>query len=394
MNVFFIERASDGTVGGSHTCLYNLVKSLDRKKYKVWVGFYQVNSYFEKLKNIGVNVILLNRNVLVDGNALIRKARNWYGLIYKPRNELSNIILQNNIDLVVLNNTVAGGDDVVQSCSKLNIPIIAYERGYTEFRRSDILLSNKVHASIAVSAAIKANLVKQKYSANTRVIYDGIPIDNAVICDAEFKNDELKKDIGIPNNGIVIGIVGNIREWKGQEYFVKAFMALGRKYSNLYGLVIGGYGTEDREYVDFIKSLSNGSDVGKRLIYLGFRDDVPELLNLMDVFIHASINPEPFGMVILEAMHSKVAVIATNFGGPVESLDNGNCGILVPPRDVNAIIDGVEKYLKDSIFRKEMIERAHKRVIETFDFRRTVNMVDDLFQEVGRKSNASKHGIG
>jgi glycosyltransferase involved in cell wall biosynthesis len=158
-------------------------------------------------------------------------------------------------------------------------------------------------------------------------------------------------------------------------------MSLGERFSNMYGLVIGGSGVEDTEYVDLVKSLAENSEVGKRLLFLGFRNDAPDLLGIMDVFIHASIKPEPFGMVILEAMYHKVPVIATNFGGPVESLENGRCGIMVPPRDVNAIIDGVVKYLEDPTFRYQIVERAYERVINTFDLRKTVGEAEDLFQE-------------
>ena len=388
IKILFIERATDGTVGGSHRCLYNLVSTIDREKFESHVGFYQANSYVEKLRNIGVAVHLINWKPVSDGNVLIRKIRNWYRLIYKHRKELLEIIIQNKIDLIVINNTIAGCNGIVSLCSKLRLPIIAYERGYLEYLGSDISLSSRIYASIAVSHAIKKNMESQKYSANTHVIYDGIDIDGQMNC----LERNIKRDIGIPDNSIVIGIIGNVREWKGQEYFVKAFMSLGGKYDNIYGLVIGGYGPEDMKYVNHIKSISGGSELEKRLIYLGYRDDVPELLKIMDVFIHASITPEPFGMVILEAMLSNVPVIATNLGGPVESLENGNCGILVPPRNENAIIEGVEKYLNDSIFRKEIVARAHKRIIDEFDLRRTVGLVEDLFQEARINSRRSYMG--
>lgn len=387
MNVFFIEQACDGTVGGSHTCLYNLVNNLDRDKYKVWVGFYQYNSYVDKLRGIGVDVLLLQRNALVGGNTLIRKIRNWYRLIYKHRVELHEILSSHRIDLVVLNNSIAGGKDYVHVCNRYNVPLIAYERGFFQYKRSDISLSHRINASIAVSCAIQHNMLQQKYSGNTSVIYDGIAT-NTESPNKISNNVDIKKKFGIPDNSIVIGIIGNIREWKGQKYFVKAFMSLGEKYCNLYGLVIGGHGPEDIEYVNCIKNIAKGSDVGERLIFSGFRDDVPELLKVFNVFIHASVEPEPFGMVILEAMFHKVPVIATNFGGPVESLANGECGILVPPRDEQAIIDGVEKYLSNPLFRAEIVNRAYKRVESEFDLRKTVDLVDDLFQDVVNRAKA------
>lgn len=391
MNILFIERACDGTIGGSHTCLYNLVNNLDRSKYNIWVVFYQNNAYVNKLRNIGVNVILLSRNALVYGNILIRKMRNWYRLVYKLRKELKYLLNENRIDLVVINNTIYDSKDILDVCNKLQIPVIVYERGYTNYHPSDIQLSKRIYASIAVSYAIKSNMEKQKYYADIRVIYDGISV-NGHNNNFETKScADIKVSIGIPIDSIIIGIIGNIREWKGQEYFVKAFLSLGEKFCNMYGLVIGGYGPEDVEYVDYVKNIAKESEVGRRLIFLGFRDDVPDLLKIMDVFVHTSIMPEPFGMVLLEAMSHRVPVIATNFGGPIETLENGNCGILVPPRNAKAIMDGVEKYLNDPLFRKEIVNRAYKRVENEFDLLRTVKSVDDLFQEIIGRSTRQKH---
>jgi glycosyltransferase involved in cell wall biosynthesis len=379
-NILFLEMAYDGTVGGSHVCLYNLVGNLDREKYKCCVLFYQENSFVEKFRRIGVNVDLIERLPVSDGNIFVRKLRNWYRLVYRQRKELSKIICRNRINLIVVNNSIVNCDDIISVSRKHKLPVIAYERGYLEYRSSDIRLSGRIFASVAVSNAIRENMENQKYRANTRVIYDGLPVDQM---NSQEMTDpgHTKRGIGIPDDSIVIGIIGNIREWKGQEFFVRAFMSLGERFSNMYGLVIGGSGVEDTEYVDLVKSLAENSEVGKRLLFLGFRNDAPDLLGIMDVFIHASIKPEPFGMVILEAMYHKVPVIATNFGGPVESLENGRCGIMVPPRDVNAIIEGVVKYLEDPTFRYQIVERAYERVINTFDLRKTVGEAEDLFQE-------------
>ncbi|NIQ14005.1 MAG: glycosyltransferase, partial [Candidatus Dadabacteria bacterium] len=91
-----------------------------------------------------------------------------------------------------------------------------------------------------------------------------------------------------------------------------------------------------------------------RIQFLGYRTDVPDLLSILNVFVHASIKPEPFGMVILEAMAAKRPVIATALGGPLEILENEKCGLLVPPKDTRALIEGCQRYLDDPSFSKEM----------------------------------------
>lgn len=390
MRILFIEFTCDGTVGGSHTCLYNLVKNLDRKKYQVGVVFFQPNLYVDKLNMIGIPVHVINRQPFTQGNVLIRKIKNWYRLVYKHKRKLQKVLQENNTELVVLNNTIAYSSEIITICSKLNMPVICYERGYLRYTKKDINNSSKLYASIPVSNAVKCNMEKQKLLSKLHVIYDGLDVSGLSVTSNTKEKPDIKLTIGIPENSVVVGIVGNVREWKGQEYFARAFMLLAEKYQNLYGLVVGGYGKEDMSYVERIKRISQTSEAGVRLKLLGFRDDIPDLLGILDVFVHASITPEPFGMVILEAMLCKVPVIATNFGGPMEILGNGDFGILVPPSDPQAIVEGVEKYLNDTSFRDEVVSRAHERVIEKFNLRYTVAQAERLFNNVIGSSGTSE----
>lgn len=393
MNILFVEIACDGTIGGSHTCLYNLVSHLDPLRYKSHIGFYQDNPYVDKFEKIGACVHIINRNPIYSGHFIIRKMRNWYRLVYKHRKQISFIIKENEIDLVVLNNTIKSSYDIVSICNKFNKPIIVYERGYLEYTKNDIKLTKNLFVSIAVSKAIEDNMKKQKYNAVTHVIYDGLPAMEKSVHDEKWQLKDIKREIGIPEDSIVIGIIGNIREWKGQEYFVKALMILGNKYKNMYGLVIGGHAANDEAYMNYLINIAESSNVGMRVKFLGFRNDVPRLLRIFDIFIHASITPEPFGMVLLEAMQHKIPVIATNFGGPVEILANGSCGILVPPRDEKAIVQGVEKFLNDQSFRFETVNKAFVRVEACFDLSKTVNQVEALFQEIDSTTQVSRRRL-
>jgi len=381
-NILFMEVNIDGTIGGSYTCLYNLVENLDKSKFKIWIGFYRENIFVEKFHNIKIGTQIFSRNPVVEGNSLYRKIANWYRLNLKGAMEIKRFIKEKKIDLVVLNNSIATGYIFVCVCKKTKVPIISYERGFGIYDRKYIKATKRLKVSLPVSYAILNNLKQQNFSSkHFEVIYDGIKFQN----DADIKpksKEIIKKKLGIPGNSQIIGSVGNIREWKGQEYFVKAFLELAEKYKNLYGILIGSYGEEDKKYYEYIKNLSESSEVGSRLLFLGYRDDVPNLFSIMNVFIHTSIKPEPFGMVLLEAMVHKVPVIATKFGGPVEILDNGKCGILVPPSDESAIIEGVDMLLNNPLITKNMVEKAYERVADKFNQEKTIKNVEKLFLDI------------
>ena len=89
----------------------------------------------------------------------------------------------------------------------------------------------------------------------------------------------------------------------------------------------------DDYYRDKLDHIIKENKLNQHIIFTGFQENVANYINLMDIIIHSSILPEPFGRVILEAMSLKKPIIATNFGAPPEIIKNGETGFLVPPGD-------------------------------------------------------------
>lgn len=381
MKIFFCETNDDGTVGGSHACMYNLIKHMDRSGIKFVVGFYSDNSYVPGYKELGVDVkILPLRNPLRSGNIILRKALNWYRLEYKAQRYLENYLRREGFDLVVLNNSIFASLPFVKVCKKLSLPVIVYERGIGYFEKKHIRSTIDIQASIPVSRAVKQFLSDYNYKAKIiEIIYDGVDPSGYRV---NRSTAEIKNKLNIPVASRVIGIVGNIRPWKGQKYFVEGFEKLSEQYDDIYGLVVGGCATEDRTFETSLKETVRKAGLQDRLIFLGYRRDVPELLSILDVFVHASTKPEPFGMVILEAIAAKKPVVATGLGGPIEILNNGECGILVPPRDGKRIAEACMKYLDDPVFKQEMVNKAYERLNTQFHINQTVNQTVSLYERI------------
>jgi glycosyltransferase involved in cell wall biosynthesis len=257
-----------------------------------------------------------------------------------------------------------------------------------QYSPEHIHASECINASIAVSAAILQNLLKYKFKSKTiQLIYDGI---DPALFEGPFERADIKKELKIPIDSKVIGIIGNVRHWKGQKYFIEAFEILSRKYPDLYGLIVGGWSEVDQEYLKSLRQAVENAGLVERIRFLGYRRDPPALLSILDVFVHASIQPEPFGMVLLEAMAAKVPIIATRFGGPIEILAAGKCGALVPPEDGRAIAEACIKYFSDESFRKNTVEMAYKRLCEKFHIKTTVNQVGQLVDTV-RRNGMDRH---
>lgn len=386
--IFYCETSNDGTVGGSHSCMYNLIRYSDRSKFEFTVGVFSENQYIQKYHDLGIEVVIMpivpSRR---SGWFITRKFINWYHREYELERFLLSYINKNKFNILMMNNTIYESKNFLSVGSRLGLPVVAYERGIMKYRPEHIVASEHVDASIAVSNAIMKNLSEYKFrSKKMELIYDGIDPD---LYKGPFERSKIKKDLNISGDSKVIGIVGNIRMWKGQKYFIEAITILAKKYPELYGLIIGGWSDVDLEYVESLRQAVDDESLSHRIFFLGYRKDTPALLSILDVFVHASIQPEPFGMVLLEAMAAKVPVVATRLGGPIEIFDGGKCGILVRPENADEIAEGCIKYFSDDIFRQDVVEKAYTRLCEKFHIHTTVKNVGNLLENVSNNSNLS-----
>lgn len=379
--IFYCETSNDGTVGGSHSCMYNLIRYSDRSKFEFTVGVFFENQYVQKYNDLKIDVVIIpivpsRRN----GWFMTRKLINWYNREYRLENFLLSYIDNHKFDILMMNNTIYESKNFLRVGRRLELPVAVYERGIMQYRPEHIVASEHVDASIAVSKAIMKNMSDYKFRSKIiELIYDGIDPD---LYKGPFERSKIKKDLNIPVDSKVIGIVGNVRTWKGQEYFIKAIVALTQRYPDLHGLIIGGWSDVDLDYLKSLRQMVDDADLSHRIFFLGYRKDTPALLSILDVFVHASIQPEPFGMVLLEAMAAKVPVVATRLGGPMEILNGGKCGTLVQPENAYEIAEGCIRYFSDDIYRRDIVEKAYIRLCEKFHITNTVKNVGNLLEKL------------
>ena len=106
--------------------------------------------------------------------------------------------------------------------------------------------------------------------------------------------------------------------------------------------------------------------LSERVIFLGQRQDVPLLMEAVDVVVHSSVDPEPFGLTLVEAMRAGTPVIATDAGASAEILENGAAGTLVPPGDAAALAAALQRFFDDPQPFKAKAERAQTRVARVY----------------------------
>ena len=146
-------------------------------------------------------------------------------------------------------------------------------------------------------------------------------------------------------------------------------------------LVAGTTTFWETTYAADLRALAAQAHVGRRVQWLGFRDDVPELLRLCDVFVLPSVN-EPFGRALVEAMATSKAVIGTRSGGVPEVFSDGKCGFLVEPDHAEQLAGAIVRILADKALAQEMGENGWRRANRYFDIRRVAREVQEVYEEI------------
>lgn len=165
-----------------------------------------------------------------------------------------------------------------------------------------------------------------------------------------------------PHGKPLIGIFGRISPWKGQDVFLKAIAQV----DGVHAVIVGGALFGEEAYESSLKALAKELGIEDRVIFAGHVSDVVKVMAACDVVAHCSTLPEPFGLVIVEAMLSRVPVIATDAGGAKEIIVHNETGQLTPVSDVSALVDTILKYLNNPEWVGDIIEKARQRAVERF----------------------------
>jgi glycosyltransferase involved in cell wall biosynthesis len=157
-----------------------------------------------------------------------------------------------------------------------------------------------------------------------------------------------------------IGMVGRLAPWKGQHLFLAAFADTFRD-SAVEAVLVGCALFGEADYEAELRAQVTGLGLDGRVEFRGFRDDVVAELERLDIVVHASVTPEPFGQVVVEAMAMGLPVVAADAGGPAEIVDNGVNGLLFPSGDVQALGRALARLSTDAGLRQCLAAAAKER---------------------------------
>jgi glycosyltransferase involved in cell wall biosynthesis len=152
----------------------------------------------------------------------------------------------------------------------------------------------------------------------------------------------------------IIGTVGRLTPWKGQDVFLRAFATVAAGVPGLEARIIGAALFGEDDYAGRLRDLAWDLGIGDRVTFTGFVTDIARELSGLDILVHASVVPEPFGNVIIEGLAAGVPVVASDAGGPAETITDEENGLLVQPGDVKALAGALRRLIADAGLRARL----------------------------------------
>ncbi|WP_194973548.1 glycosyltransferase family 4 protein [Aquiflexum lacus] len=193
------------------------------------------------------------------------------------------------------------------------------------------------------------------------LLYNGIDYDPYL-----QDSPNILHEIPSGEDKVIIGMIGRVSHWKGQLYFLDIAQNLLEKHQNIHFLIVGdAYPGTDHFVTEMLAKIKTLA-LEKEVTYLGYREDIPEILRSLDIFVLPSILPDPLPTVILEAMASAKPVVATAHGGACEMLLDEETGFLMNWDNAAKAATLIEKLILDKSRRLEMGIKGKKRVLEKF----------------------------
>jgi glycosyltransferase involved in cell wall biosynthesis len=233
--------------------------------------------------------------------------------------------------------------------------------------------------AIAVSDYARDFLIEKKGLPRDRVtlIRNGVPLEEFRDSPPEAGSD-LRAELGIPTDSLVVGIIGMLHENKGHRLFLEA-LALEVLREDLVAVIVG-----DGEMRAQLEAHTRKLGVDGRVRFLGHRKDMPAVLRMIDVWVSASLS-ETAPLSLLEAMAAGRAIVATDCGGPGEIIRDRENGLLVPISDTGALASAIEEMAEDERLRRQLGDQA-RQDSEQYDIRGRVYAIEELYLDVAGRS--------
>lgn len=379
MRVLYVEGVN--AFGGSLTGILHLVRYLPDDVKPILLTSYDPSAYTDmppRLVHRKVDIPNAPKVCVGRVRGLLRYfrcgVRPWYQAVDKAIAEFKP-------DIIHANNTVTTNLGVALIGRKRRIPTISHQKGfeYPGMLNRWLVKHSRYSHHIATSGAIAKHL--KAFGLDPRrctTIYESVTGPS----EAQLAN---ARDNDVP----IVAMHSMLTSWKGQHVFLRAVAEVRRRCDSPFQVIIAGTAPEtDSTYPRELYSLVEELRLEDVVQFSGHLREVYDFLPTVDIAVHASIQPEPFGRVVPEAMLSGLPTIVTMDGGPAEYVHDGVTGLHVPRNDVPAMADAIERLVTSRELRQRMGRAAREAALEKLDPATLTMKVVEVYRQLlaGKKS--------
>lgn len=374
LRVAFVDHTA--RMGGAEHALAWLVTHLDRSRIEPTVVLGEEGPLADRLRRAGVDVVVVPlapalgeaRKESLTPLGLVHPLR--LARLVRAATTLAGVLRRLEADVVHTNSLkahligglggrLAGTQVVWHVRDHLSAPYLPSAAARAMRLAARVL----PHRVVAVSESVARSVGR-----DASVVHQGVPLP-------ELRSD--RRD-----GPLRVGLVGRISPWKGQDVFLAAAARLAREFPDVEFVVAGAplFGEEAFELE--LHRQARAAPLAGRVTFLGFQEDVWEVYRDLDIVVHASTLPEPYGNVVVEAMASRRPVVAAAAGGVLELVEDGRTGLLVPPGDVTALAAALAVLLRDPERRAALARAGREDVERRFSPERDAEAVAQVYREL------------
>ena len=366
---------------GADKVLLELIKGLDKELFEAHVILPNHGVLVSALEAIGAKVSVL------DYPILRRKYFNPKGIFeyFRSYNRFSKKIAkyaQDNGISLLHNNTTAVLEGIYVK-RKLKLPliwhvheIIVKPKAISDF--INLLMGRYADKIVTVSNAV-ANHVKQSRFVKedqVRVIYNGV--DNAVYY--PMQAGAVREKFGIQQDSLVIGMIGRVNAWKGQEDFLEAVTPILKANPQAVAFLAGSAFEGEEWRVEELEAKIAASSVASQIKRIDYYNQTTELYNMFDIFVLPSTNPDPLPTVVLEAMACGKPIVGYRHGGVCEMVAEGINGLLATPNQPAELSKVIQELVENQEKRNQFGQASVERQRELFSLESYIKNFSELYK--------------
>ena len=357
-------------IGGTERQVLNIRQGLDASRFDVHLGCFGFfdEQLAEDLSGTPIEVY---------------KVRNLYGFVtIKECLRFASYLKHNRIDIVHAYNFYANVF-AVPAARLARVPVVlASIRDTGDSLTGKQRAVNRIFCRLADRVIVNAEAIKRILVAEGYREERITVIPNGIVCPPLGKDKDpfLRQEFGLSAEDVLIGVISRIARGKGLEYLLDAAPEVIARIPQAKFLIIGD-NSFNPEYREELKQQTIRLGLQDRVIFTGFRLDVPRILSSLALSVLPSLN-EGLSNSLLESMAAAVPVVATTVGGNPEVVVDGETGFLVPPRNPAALVEAICRVVLTPGLRNSLGQAGRQRVLTYFSIERMIRNVEGLYGEL------------